>query len=102
MFQVVLSEAQGTFIETWVSEMMVESESRIKSLNAVNILDNIVDNLLQQFNGDLRTQVRIVALASSYRLGGVWQTRDLFRNFLYFLSQKHPLRRLGFCAPPRQ
>ena len=99
MFQVVLSEAQGTFIETWVSEMMVESESRIKSLNAVNILDNIVDNLLQQFNGDLRTQVRIVALTSSYRLGGVGQTRDLFRNFLYFLSQKHPLRHLGYCAP---
>lgn len=39
---------------------MVESDCRVKSLNAVNINDNIVDNLLQQLgNGDLRTQVLV-------------------------------------------
>jgi hypothetical protein len=58
-FQVVLSEAHGTFIETWISEMMVESDCRVKSFHVININDNIVDNLLQQLgNGDLRTQVR--------------------------------------------
>ena len=61
-FQVVLAEAQGTFIETWISGMMVESDCRIKSFHVKNINDNIVDNLLQQLgNGDLRTQVGLLA-----------------------------------------
>jgi hypothetical protein len=53
-----LSEANGTFIETWISEMLVESDFRVKSFDVINVNDNIVDNLLQQLgNGDLRTQV---------------------------------------------
>jgi hypothetical protein len=56
-----LSEANGTFIETWISEMLVESDFRVKSFDVINVNDNIVDNLLQQLgNGDLRTQVRAV------------------------------------------
>jgi hypothetical protein len=55
-----LSEANGTFIETWISEMLVESDFRVKSFDVINVNDNIVDNLLQQLgNGDLRTQVGI-------------------------------------------
>jgi hypothetical protein len=58
IFQIVLSEANGTFIETWISEMLVESDFRVKSFDVINVNDNIVDNLLQQLgNGDLRTQV---------------------------------------------
>lgn len=56
--EIVLSEAQGSFIETWICDMMIESECRVKSFQAISIGDNIVDNLLQQLgNGDLRTQV---------------------------------------------
>lgn len=56
--EVVLAEAKGTFIATWINDMMVERDGRVKSYQLDNLTDNMVDNLLQHLkNGELRTQV---------------------------------------------
>ena len=56
--EVVLAEAQGTFIYTWVTEMMIESDVHVKSFERSQFIESSVDTLLQQLvNGELRTQV---------------------------------------------
>ena len=50
---------QGTLIDTWISDMMVEDSCGPKQAHQSHIAENaMVDQLLQQLNsGDLRTQV---------------------------------------------
>ena len=59
--EVVLVEAQGTFIHSWITEMMIESDVHIKSFERSQFVESSVDTLLQQLvNGELRTQVNVI------------------------------------------
>ena len=59
--EVVLVEAQGTFIHSWITEMMIESDVHIKSFEKSQFVESGVDTLLQQLvNGELRTQVNVI------------------------------------------
>ena len=55
---VVLKDAKGTFIHSWITEMMVESDGHVKPFEKSQFMESSVDTLLQQLNnGELRTQV---------------------------------------------
>ncbi|XP_040568441.1 mediator of RNA polymerase II transcription subunit 24 [Lepeophtheirus salmonis] len=53
--EIVIKEARGTFIESWIKEMLTEEE-RVKYFSQTG--DNMIDNILSQLSlGELRTQV---------------------------------------------
>ena len=55
---VVLDEAKGEFIHSWITDMMIESDVHVKSFERSQYIESSVDTLLQQLNnGELRTQV---------------------------------------------